>query len=165
MTKKRSKLIPLLFFFCFGSAFMIAGLGTAYFGAIKYYEAMASLSWQTCEGTITHSEVESRTVRKGRRTHRESIRYDYTVGGEKYTGDRYCLWTFWRSDSRRASEIVDAHPVGAVVKVYYSPNSPAESMLMPGAHFDVYLLFGFGVVFFMVGAGITYASVRSVVWG
>jgi len=63
---------------------------------------------------------------------------------------------------KQPREIVDAHPVGAVVKVYYSPSSPEKSALVPGAGWSAWFLFGVGVVFFLLGVRIAFASVRSV---
>ena len=146
------------FTFCFAPVFMIAGLGIVCFGFYELHHARASLSWETCEGTITHSEVTRHQGSEEGTTYGVSIRYGYTVGDKKYTADRYRYGYkgFSSSGSRWARGIVDEHPVGAVVKVYYSPDKPAMSVLVPGPNRIVYLRIGMGAIFFLVGVGVVF---------
>ena len=162
MSHKKSTIHPLLGFlgaFFFGSVLLIAGIGMTYLGATLLQEGRASLSWHTCEGIITYSEFK----RPGRNSGppRIFIHYEYTVEGKKYTGDRYSVrgTEGRRGDDRR---IVDAHPVGRVVTVYYSPSSPETSLLAPGTKYGDYIILGFGIIISFFGAIIVCASVRSV---
>jgi len=142
---------------------MLAGLGITYVGTIQLYEAMTSVSWPTCEGVITHSEVVPPRHAGAGQPNEVSIRYDYTVEDKKYTGDRYRFaYTVTLNPNREVAGIVAAHPVGTVVKVYYSPSSPTTSVLVPGTNWAVYFLLGTGVVFFLVGVWVVYGGVRSV---
>jgi len=151
------RLLLGFFTFCFAPVFMIVGLGIVCFGFHQLHYARASLSWETCEGTITHSEVTRHqgSGKNRRTTYGVSICYDYTVGDKKYTGDRY-RYGDYNSSSSRASGIVNEHPVGAVVKVYYSPDEPERSVLVPGPNWTVYLLIGMGAVFFLAGVGTVF---------
>jgi hypothetical protein len=78
------------------------------------------------------------------------IRYDYTIDGNRYVGDRYQYdkqgWS-WTG----ANKIVAEYPVGIVVKVYYSPTSPQESVLVPGRSWSSYGYVIIGTALFLVG--------------
>jgi len=141
-------------------ALLICGLGLTYIGTIRLNEGMASLSWQTCEGIITYSEIEHS---RGRRSsHEGSVRYNYVVDGKQYTGDRYKIGYYGAQVRGQAQKIVSAHPVGAVVTVYYSPSSPEKSVLDPGVHWPTFIALGAGIILLFVGARLAFASVRSV---
>jgi len=164
---QKSKIHPLLVFlgaFCFGSVFLILGILIIGSGISALDEGRASLSWQTCEGIITHLEMErSRaSTKKSGSSYAASIRYDYTVEEKKYTGDRYSV----RGNLVNANDrekFVATHSVGTVVTVYYSPSSPETSLLVPGTNYANYVLLGFGILLSFFGAIIAFASVRSVV--
>jgi len=164
MMERLLKLLTLLGIICFFSMFMILGLVLIYNSTKLLYESMASLSWPTCEGIVTHSEIEplGRGVKSGR-SFMGAIRYDYTIEGEKYTGDRYRIGYLGVPDRGWARKIVDAHPVGTVVKVYYSPSSPAASVLVPGANWNVYVTLVVGIAMFLVCAYFVFACLRSAV--
>ena len=161
MSQKNSTIHPLLGFlgaFCFGSVFLIGGLGITYLGATLFYEARASLSWHTCEGIITHLEIKG--GRRGRDP-RAHIRYDYTVEGENYTGSRYHNRGNGVSKNERG-KFAAAYPVGTVVTVYYSPSSPETSLLVHGISYAHYVILGFGIVLSFFGTIIVCGSVRSI---
>ena len=163
--EKLLQLLTLLGVICFFSMFIILGLVLTYDSTILLYESsMASLSWQTTEGVVTHSEIEplGRGVKSGR-SFKGAIRYDYTIEGEKYAGDRYRIGYLGNPDRRWARKIVDAHPVGTVVKVYYSSSSPATSVLVPGANWNVYVALVVGIAMFLVCTYFVFACARSAV--
>ena len=164
--EKLLQLLTLLGVICFFLVFTILGLVLTYNSTILLYESMASLSWPTTEGIITHSEIERHRSR-GRKANtyfEATVRYDYTVEGVKYTGDRYRIGYGGTGRGQGwAREIVDAHPVGTVVKVYSSPRSPAESVLVSGAHWLVYFTLVVGIAMFLVCAYFVFACLRSAV--
>ena len=129
---------------------MLSGLLVAGYGSVQFYYGKVSLSWPSCEGSITHSEVKH----GDESSYHAMIRYDYTIDGKEYRGDRY---QFGSASGSHASQkqIVAAYPVGAVVKVYYAPNSPKTSVLVPGPNQSVYFMTGFGAVFFLFALGFT----------
>ena len=143
--------------YCFLLIFMAFGLYMFGRSAGEVIRARASLSWETVEGTVTQSEVKSKSGGRGSgRTYMQSIHYDYTVDGKQYTGDRYCFVPFYSSDSSRARKIVAEYPVGSVVKVYYSPDVPEDSVLIPGPHAGVYFFPAFCLIFVLVPLGLAY---------
>jgi uncharacterized membrane protein len=160
---EKEKKMNLLIIRCFLSFFALVGLIVIGHSIVGLLEARASLSWQTCEGTVTHSEVQSSRSRSGSgssgrgggsRAYGASIRYNYTVDGKEYTGNTYQFGDYSSTDPRRAKEIVEKLPVGAVVKVYYSRDSPEKSVLVPGPGGGIFLMFIIGIIFFLIGAGI-----------
>ena len=60
------------------------------------------------------------------------MEYNYSVNGKAFNGDRYRYNTYPSSDSRWAIAIVNEHPVGASVPVFYDPQIPGEALLSPG---------------------------------
>jgi hypothetical protein len=141
--------------YCFFSIFVIAGLIFLGFSIAELWNARASLSWLSCEGTVTRSEVE-RSGHKGGSTYGVSIHYDYTVAAQRYTGNKYCFAPFESSNSRPAKRIVAEHPVGSVVKVYYAPDSPEKSVLVPGPTWGVYFLIVFSLLFSLAPVGMMF---------
>ena len=139
-------------FYCFFLVFMVVTLVRTEIAFSKLYFATKSLSWPSCEGTIQHAEARRMRQRYGELCV-VSIRYDYTVADNRYTGSRYNYDTAnlsWKA----ANKIVSEYPVGTVVKVYYSPSSPQESVLVPGRSWINWLNFGvhLGAIFFLIGA-------------
>jgi hypothetical protein len=129
-------------FYGFMSLFVLFGFGFIGICCSQLYNANASLSWSTTEGTITRS---------GKYESEPDISYDYTVEGKKYTG-RTCQYGALHT-SERTKKIVAQYPVGAVVKVYYSPQSPEKSVLIPGAGVGAYIGIGFGIMFALIAVG------------
>jgi hypothetical protein len=132
-------------FYCFMSVFVLFGFGFVGMGCFHLYTANASLSWLTTEGTITRSERYKSTP---------DISYDYTVEGKQYTGGTYQYGALHTRG--RTEQIVAQYSVGTVVKVYYSPQSPEKSVLIPGAGVGAYIGIGFGFLFSLIALGVMF---------
>ena len=153
---KQKSLIPA---YCFLSIFVAAGLAFFGFGLIELSNARASLAWPSCEGTVTQSKVEQHHSSGHRgggnsKTYGPSIHYDYIVDGIPYTGKKYCYVPVFTSDSGPAQKIVDEHPVGSTVTVYYAADAPEKSVLVPGPNKGVYFLLIFSLVFTLIAIGL-----------
>ena len=77
--------------------------------------------------------------------------YRYDLDGGSFESDR--VWfggDYSTSDRSEMSEVDRRYPVGADVMVYYSPDDPSQSVLMPGAYLSSYILFVIGMVFLSV---------------
>ena len=139
--------------YCFLSFFMAVGLAIIGYGLHNLYYANASLSWHTCEGTVTKSRVSSGGGR-GRTRYSFFIRYDYIVAGEQHAGWRY---SFGSDSDRiegecrlsRARRLVAQYPVDSTVKVYYDPNTPKRSVIIPGQGRSTYNAIMLGSIFFL----------------
>lgn len=93
---------------------------------------LRSESFATTPGVITRSEIEP--GHKGAIDH--EVEYQYTINGILYTNTEYHVQpqflgnSYWRN-------ACDAHPTGKAVVVYYDPNNPAASYLVPGLRSDI----------------------------
>jgi hypothetical protein len=93
------------------------------------------MTWPSSKGRVVSSRVKHTTTSSGGTSpitshHYEAIiKYEYTVDGSKYTNDRY---SFFDSDAKGKSHsrrLVDKHPNGKSVKVFYNPQKPGNSVL------------------------------------
>ena len=135
-----------------GVIFAGAGIATCYFSKPTLDDAKASADWPNVQGKVTRSKVIGRKNSKGKRNYSAAIDYQYEVDGKKYSGDT--VW-FGQSTSRRktsAQKLVAQFPSGQKVDVYYDPEVPGVSVLLPGAFLSSYLVFGVGVLFAVIGS-------------
>ena len=137
--------------------FWIAGSGYAYIGFHQLYYSTASLSWSSCEGTVVQAKCELHHGRQGS-LYRPSIHYDYTIDDNQYTGYKYQYGEFGSSSQSWAKNIIAEHPVGSIIKVYYSPISPEDSVLIPGPHWGIWFDIGLGILLFVLGLSVFVAG-------
>ena len=111
--------------------------------AIAYSRMMfAACRWPIATGKIVSTEVESYYPRvdadndsASRLHYKPSIVYQYEVNGRELKGDRLRLGLKISSTSEGlAKKSIAKYPVGTIVKVYYNPKSPGESVLNPYSH-------------------------------
>lgn len=114
------------------------------------YKQFESRNFPSVTGTITHSEVQKFTSRKGTVSYTPVVNYEYKVDGKSFSGDRLI---FGEDQPESATAIVNSHPVGSAAKVYYNLRNPNESLLYPGTQYldfePVLFLTGFNMV--MIG--------------
>ena len=95
-------------------------------------QAYTSTSWPTTNGRITESKV-GWTMVGARGTSRpvpyHHLRYDYEVDGQPYCGT---LRQFFCDSG--VDKNVARYPPGSEVTVYYSPDNPSKSVLIPGIY-------------------------------
>ena len=115
-----------------------------------------ALAFPTTEGMVTRSGVKADGD-----THRLDLAYDYTVGGRRYTGTRYC-YSEMGTGAGAWRKVSDGLPVGAAVAVSYDPTDPADALLRPGLtgfHLSMlWFLTPFNVI--MLGSWVALARVR-----
>lgn len=126
----------------FGATILAGAATLAALGAGAY--VLAPLGWPSTEGVVLSSAfVET----SGNDTRGATVEYTYQVDGRWYTSDRLSRFRTagkydagsgqWIWDDRR---LVDDHPQGAAIEVYYSPGDPSRSVIvahanMPGVWF------------------------------
>lgn len=116
-----------------------------------YFQLQKSLEiaqWPTVQGTI----VESKVV--GDRAFRPDVDYVYTVDGNEYSGTSYLnLPGFGGRTSRfdAAEKLVNQYPKGSSVTVYYNPENPQQSTLLPKPSYSHYLALTTSALLFLVG--------------
>ncbi|HKK43325.1 MAG TPA: DUF3592 domain-containing protein, partial [Bacteroidales bacterium] len=89
------------------------------------------------------------------------IAYAYSVGGKKYTASKITVGDPPLNNNVAPAKLLQAeYPVGKEVIVYYDPEVPESSALMPGTKTGVYLLAGIALIFFFVGLLAIYQGLK-----
>ena len=147
----------------------LAGGGAVAIYLIVRRQALASVTWPTAIGRVTTSMVDAETRRdehddddgtsrvRIETMYRAVINYTYRVDGRDYygsglTGD----WTALHASREAAQAVVDAHPVGHDVAVYYDPARPGTAMLTRGKEAVPTVFLVVGVIFLLAGVLITW---------
>lgn len=110
---------------------VISGIGCWYTGRSLYF-GFASKSWQTVQGQIVQS-VDGRwssSYNGGPDSmYVGTVTYEYEVKGRWLTGNRVSF-----SPDLRPMLVTPIYPVGGRATIYYDPNVPERSVLIPGGH-------------------------------
>jgi hypothetical protein len=138
---------------------ILIGAVMLFFGVKALLYAKATSSWPTAEGTMESASVEWRKGRHGGdRTYHVEMRYSYFIRGVMHTGGRVTVDDQESTDSAAAEEIVKRYPPRKAVTVYYSPESPSESIesvLEPGIRPSLWVLPRVGLI--LLAAGVLMA--------
>jgi len=137
-----------------GSMFMVVfcsvipfGLSVALFA--KYREIHAARRWLQTTGTVVTSRVEARKKRPGdfdydggdtEVTNTPLVVYEYHVNGQAYRSSRFTIGE--RTSEYELESILDRHPVGTQVDVYYDPANPHQAVLERDVPASVYWIGG-----------------------
>jgi Protein of unknown function (DUF3592) len=93
------------------------------------YRQWDSQYYQAVSGRVVDSQV---TVHHGKGTsYSAQIDYTFEVAGREFTNNRI-RYGATTSDPASANAMVNAHPDGSAIQVYYNPRRPEESLLSPG---------------------------------
>lgn len=129
----------------------LAGILAIIFVPVELYKMHQARTWPWRQGTITHS---SATLgRHGGIRHAPYWRVEvggvFDDNGEKFWISRIRYGGFrWGAGKAAAMADVAKYPVGAKLKVYYSPAQPKETLLEPFAPWDTMIvLLALGVAF------------------
>lgn len=148
---------------------VILAAGIALWGAwsiIKGFRLAAHVSatksWPSTSGRITEVSVETIVTHRNNDGHiQRSVRYEpvvtyeYRVGGAVYTGVKIQAAgkTYRKS---KADEIAAGYAVGALVPVYYDPQTPDDAVLVQGGGGALGTILG-GIVTILLAAVMVYA--------
>lgn len=124
---------------------------TVIFGLLSYFLVFYGLgdvfrqhsaeSYSHVQGTVVSGTITSTRGSKGRVYYHPDITYRYTVNGLGYTGFRY-RYDDHPNDYGSVYAIVNGHPAGSTVDVYYNPLDAPDSLLSPGVDGrDMFLAF------------------------
>ncbi len=119
-------ILPILI----GAALVLAGPIVIVYSRRNIRAAKASAHWPTLPGEIKHSEIEEFGPHPVSYTC--DILYEYQHNGIKYESDRvsfFGIFTLEESKSFTQQFTVDSRPF-----VYYNPDNPAFSVLVPGVY-------------------------------
>lgn len=130
MEKPSKKQVYLVFGF-----FMLLALGWFVFSVYGDVKAVQTFFWPSTGGTVISGEVAIVHSSKGSSKSKPVIRYSFAVDGVEYESDRYSS-IIARGSSFWAKELVDKHPAGSAITVYYNPENPVKSVLDRGFQKD-----------------------------
>lgn len=143
--------------FWLGLFVAVLGIGMVLWGVTQRAKANAVVgaaqAWPTATGTMIATDI----LRGGTNRHptfSPLVRYEYDIGGRKYSGDRLRPG-YVKVGSRRAAErMLQAYPVGAGVPVRYDPADPNSSLLELKTSSAPLLTAVVGAALILLGGGI-----------
>lgn len=131
----------------------VGGFGCLWNGWITI-NAINTRSWNTTQGIVYASEIKFTTVNLGTQSnafYHPEVTYRYQIEGIAYSGNNiyYSDQAFLSFEAAR--RFVDQFPTGRVTTVYYNPDSPAETVLVPGPSPVMWMLFGPVILLLVMG--------------
>lgn len=112
-------------------------------------------SFPSVQGEITSASVHRYSSSRRGPSYSPSFRYTYEVEGSKYTGSRYRYGgapSFHNYST--AQKMVNRHPEGSEITVYYNPADPRDAMLSTGVDLGdvgtLFLLLPLNILFWFV---------------
>jgi Protein of unknown function (DUF3592) len=150
-------LFPLLF--------LLVGLILLAIGARQIYQGQQSEHWPTVTGKIAVAELGKHIDRDSDNTtssttYSADISYDYLVDDVAYVNSAVHFGSLNSSDPSVARRLLQRYPVGKQVTVYYNPARPQQAVLEPGIQGSTWVLPGLGLIFSLVGSGLTWGLLR-----
>lgn len=117
-------------------------------------KAEASRSWSGIQGSITKSWVEKVVTTDADgidfTSYKPRINYQYSIGGQSYSGDRLTFGAVKNYNRRQqAEQVLAAYPENGAVTIYYDPQDPAQATLLQQSQGGVAMIIG-GVVLILI---------------
>lgn len=124
------------------------GIGVLSYAALSGWRCYDSLSWPFAEGRVLASKVTTHTGGANSRTsnHVPNVRYEFTVDGQRHTGERLAFGFVNRSPDV-ARKLVGRFQPERRIRVFYDPAEHSRSVLMPGFHGNLWLGWLIGLLF------------------
>jgi hypothetical protein len=137
-------------------AMFAAGIFFILWGGYEIMAGYASKKWPSVEGKVTSSYVQKqvRSIKDSSKkpTYYPKVRYQYSVGGKSYTGDRISFSGGEGGEKKsKAQAVVNRYPSGQKVIVYYDPKHPERAVLLMGFTWKTFMPFVAGLAFLAVG--------------
>ena len=81
------------------------------------------------------------------------VKFSYQVNVQKWTGDKVFFGEgqIFSSNYKYFNKVVNKYPVKTIVNVFYHPSKPNIAVLEPGVTQKMFIQFGFGSIFFVIG--------------
>nr|WP_240147558.1 DUF3592 domain-containing protein [Halorussus sp. JP-T4] len=111
---------------------LVIGVAVAGFGGYDYLQQSDAISDAvTVEATITGTNVESVSQRRGGPAYRPEVTFDYRYDGSDYTSNNLYPATFTANyDTKSEAEsVLQGYEAGETVTAYVDPNSPGSAFL------------------------------------
>lgn len=116
----------------FNTLFLVLGIAFLITGAFPYTRALACSDWPFVLGRIQVSELRTPDPAKGFSLSRKvKVEYTYDVDNTRYEGKRIDFGVGSKAFilGEFAERVLQRYPVGQMVRVYYNPARPGESVL------------------------------------
>jgi len=111
---------------------LVVGLAIAGFGTYDYLHQSEAISDAVAvDATVTATEVDSVSQRRGGLDYRPVVSYEYTYEGESYTSSNLYPATFepdYGTESAAEAEL-QGYERGGPVTAYVNPEAPSEAFL------------------------------------
>jgi len=148
LTPRQITTIKFIFSRIFPLPFIIVGVLLLYFGVKGVLIAIESVGWHHTDATvISSSHSWSSSTGKGQTQYRANILYEFLVRNQRYIGNHYHSST----SAGESIQLVNRHPKGTKITVYYMPNNPVENLLEPGLRVKTFYMPAGGLIFFITG--------------
>ncbi len=144
--------------------FVLGGLFLLFYGGRGLMLAHESPNWPTQQGQILISTIDTTFSSGGgdsvtsSTSYHPVVVYAYTVDAVRYEGKRITFGDHATEENKRAQDIIAEYPTGSIIEVFYKPQSPSTSVLIPGISNDTFFVPGFGLVSLLVGFLIIFLS-------
>jgi hypothetical protein len=151
----------------FAIVFAAPGAAMILPGVFRIWRGYESRSWPVAAGTVVYGRVESSTSAAtdddGRIVRTTSfgprVVYSYEVHGKKYFSNTRRLGQLAGAGEDWAEELMEKYPVGAAVKVAYSPADPELAVIEPGINSEAWWLPGAGLAFLLFGLAVYFFAI------
>ena len=146
-----------------GLPFLLCGVPMLWLATRAFARDRAIARWPRTAGTVVRSWLEKSSSRvTDKNTGLHSYSDYYTIAGEIFDGTSISLaHDGVRTSHDSAKRIVDRYPAGAKVEVLHDPADPKSAHLETSRSVGGIILFAFGLVLFVLGAGLVLLALFS----
>lgn len=123
-----------------GSCFVLVGVATGAFFVYRIFQGFTSNRWPFAIGELESSELKE-VIYKGSdggggvdlaSAWVVNFRYSYSVSDGKYEGSRVTYSDGINKTSRALKKLQKRYQGKSLIQVYYNPEKPEQSVLVPG---------------------------------
>jgi len=117
------------------------------------YKSIQSDNWSQTEGIITKSELYKSGGGDSSVSYEPLVEYQYEVDGKLYKSKRLYFGSSIGSSfkKRKSQKYVNKFTTNTKTTVYYNQLNTKQSVLEPGIHSEILLLFVTGLLMFIIG--------------
>lgn len=127
---------------------IISGIGISLNAAFNLHDELTKENWPTVTGQIIGVEI------VGIRAFHPLVTYRYNVNKIEYESTRHLEAPGFGGKRKRwdvAEKTAALYKPGTKVDIYFNPNDPAESRLIVGPAYGMYLQLALGLLLFIIG--------------
>jgi uncharacterized protein DUF3592 len=125
--------------------FGIVGASISLYALYMITFGLFSLFWPATDGRIQQWRVHEDTDPEVETSYDIRVVYTYTIGTTVHHGRRFCFAKIYKNDV--PGNTFNRYFVGQLVRVYYNPLYPTQSVVQPGPDWRQLLALGFGLLF------------------